>query len=60
VLPDLSPEDDAMPGGLWEDSFGCKTPIMESMVEPEVGEASEEHCVLEIIEKAIPGNIEAS
>jgi hAT family C-terminal dimerisation region len=61
VLPDLSPEDDAMPGGLWEDSFGCETPIMESMVDPEVaGEASEEHCVLETTEKAIPGNIEAS
>jgi hypothetical protein len=60
VLSDLSPEDDAMPGGLWEDSFGCETPIMESMIEPEVSEDSEEHCVLETTEKAIPGNIEAS
>jgi hypothetical protein len=33
---------------------------VESMIESEVAdEASEEHCVLETTEKAIPGNIEA-
>lgn len=59
VLLDLGLEDDVIPNSLWEDSFGCETPIMESMIEPEVaGEASEEYCVLEITEKAIPGNIE--
>jgi hAT family C-terminal dimerisation region len=61
MLPDLGPDDDAMPDGLWEDSFGCETPIVESMIEPEVtNEASEEHYVLETTEKAIPDNIEAS
>jgi hypothetical protein len=61
LLLDLGPKDDVMPDGLWENSFGCETPIVESIVEPKVaGEASEEHYVLETTEKAIPGNIEAS